>query len=121
MNLQNIIFIVLLFVVNFHGVAPAGEKQNFWSGRYRDSKGYDLVVDEWEPGQLEVSIVKKGQSTENPEDAEAAFLAEIHGDVAKWSSIQKCPISLKYTKDGIVVVDRCEGARDNSGLYRRVL
>jgi hypothetical protein len=94
--------------------------ENLWAGRYRDNRGYDLVIDEWEPGQLQVDIVKAGKPVDNPDDEEAAFLAEVNGDIATWSSIQECPISLKRTHSGIVVTDHCGGARNSSGLYKPI-
>jgi hypothetical protein len=117
------VFVALILSTNFFS-SPiiAAEKASLWTGRYRDAKrgDYDLVIDEWEPGQLQVDIVKAGKTSAHDEDVQAGFLADVKGNIATWSSISECPISLKRTQGGIEVTDDCKGARDSTGFYRPV-
>ena len=125
MKLRSFTFVIALVLSEcllYSSPISAAQKASLWTGRYRDVKRSDddLVIDEWEPGQLQVDIVKAGHSIDQDEYVDAGFLAEVNGNIATWSSISDCPISLKRVQDGIVVTDHCKGARDHSGLYRPI-
>ncbi len=112
-------FVQVITTLSFLSIPVFAIELKPWTGTYREANGvHDLIIDEWEPGQLSVHIVKAGKSAESWKNVDAGFLAEVKGEVATWSSISFCPIKLKRVHEGIIVSDRCLGSNNASGLYK---
>lgn len=97
-----------------------------WAGKFVGAdRRYDLyleVLDPEEPDLIDVYMVPFGRSKED--EAVVLKLFRVRGDQAFSTHVRRalensCPKEMRRGSDGIQLIDRCGGAIDYSGFYRR--
>ena len=114
-------FTLALFTV---GATIAEEKQktNFsdspWNGHYLHTSGkFELILNQFSKNSLDVDILPIPRSDH---EHESHFFASIRRNVATLFHKRDpdCRVDLKRVPTGVFVLDHCNGAGDDAGLYR---
>jgi hypothetical protein len=91
-----------------------------WNGHYLHKSGkFELVLNQFSRDSLDVDIFPIPRSDH---EHESHFFALIRRDLATHSDKREpdCRVDLKKVPTGVIVLDHCNGAGDDAGLYSRV-
>lgn len=118
--------VLLALILCASGPSIAEEKQriNFsdspWNGRYLHKSGkFELILNQFSKDSLDVDIFPIPRSDH---EHESHFFALIHRNLATHSDKREsnCWVDLKKVPAGVIVIDHCNGAGDDAGLYNCV-
>jgi hypothetical protein len=104
--------------------AEEKQKMNFsdspWNGRYLHKSGkFELILNQFSRDSLDVDIFPIPRSDH---EHESHFFALIRRNLATHSDKREhnCWVDLKKVPTGVIVLDHCNGAEDDAGLYNRI-